>query len=185
VEEHRERVGALRLVKAVLILPGTAAVLIPSVLLFLERDITPGFASGRTLRGALFASGLLLLLSGLLVAYHTVRLFTTVGKGTPAPWDPPRRLVLRGAYRHVRNPMITAAVSILLGEALLLGSSYILAWTCVFFGGNHIYFVLSEEPSLQRRFGEEYRKYQEHVPRWIPRLTPWSPGGRHEGGEEG
>jgi protein-S-isoprenylcysteine O-methyltransferase Ste14 len=73
---------------------------------------------------------------GLLLGYNTVVLFATVGRGTLAPWDPPRRLVVRGPYRYVRNPMLSGVLSILLGEAVLLGSVALLLWFLVFFVAN-------------------------------------------------
>jgi protein-S-isoprenylcysteine O-methyltransferase Ste14 len=109
--------------------------------------------------------------------YRTITLFASVGRGTLAPWDPTRRLVVRGPYRHVRNPMISGVLSILLGEAALLGSFPLLAWFGVFFAANAIYMPLVEEPGLERRFGDDYRTYKRNVPRWVPRRKPWAAGG--------
>ena len=69
--------------------------------------------------------------------------------------------------------MITAVVTILLGESIFFGSIVIASWAFFFLAVNHIYFILSEEPGLVRRFGEDYKTYLKHVPRWIPRTTPW------------
>jgi protein-S-isoprenylcysteine O-methyltransferase Ste14 len=80
--------------------------------------------------------GCVLVGMSLLLVYNTVALFATVGGGTLARWDPPRRLVIRGPYRHVRNPMISGVLSILMGEALLLGSVPLLVWFLVFFALN-------------------------------------------------
>ena len=71
--------------------------------------------------------------------------------------------------------MITAVVVLLVGEGLLLGSPWVLVWAGVFLAINFIYFLRFEEPSLERRFGEQYRAYKRAVPRWIPRLDPWRP----------
>ncbi|HEX2204566.1 MAG TPA: isoprenylcysteine carboxylmethyltransferase family protein [Longimicrobium sp.] len=106
----------------------------------------------------------------------TVRHFATRGRGTLAPWDPPARLVVAGVYRHVRNPMITDVGLVLLGETLALRSPALLAWTLFFSALNATYIPLVEEPGLERRFGEPYRVYRRHVPRWIPRRTPWAEG---------
>ena len=103
-----------------------------------------------------------------------MRLFLHVGRGTPAPWDPPRRLVVQGPYRHVRNPMITSVIAMLLAETLLFASWPLAAWMVVFFAVNAVYFPLSEEKGLEKRFGEDYRIYRDNVPRWIPRLRPWT-----------
>ncbi len=111
--------------------------------------------------------------AGLALLVKTIRLFATVGKGTLAPWDPTQKLVVEGPYRHVRNPMITGVVTILLGEAVFWGSLAIAELAVVFFIINYVYFIVSEEPGLVRRFGEDYKTYMQHVPRWIPRTTPW------------
>lgn len=112
---------------------------------------------------------------GFAIAAWTVRLFLTVGHGTPAPWDPPATLVVSGPYRHVRNPMIASVLAVLLAEALFLQSWPIAAWFALFLAGNAIYFPLHEEKRLQRRFGDAYETYKANVPRWWPRLTPWHP----------
>jgi protein-S-isoprenylcysteine O-methyltransferase Ste14 len=112
---------------------------------------------------------------GLTLAASTVRLFSTRGRGTPAPWDPPRKLVVQGPYRHVRNPMISAVLAMLAAEALLLQALPLAAWMAFFFAANAVYFPLVEEQGLERRFGDDYRVYKANVPRWIPRLTPWTP----------
>jgi protein-S-isoprenylcysteine O-methyltransferase Ste14 len=108
--------------------------------------------------------------------YKTISLFANVGEGTLAPWDPPRNLVARGVYRYVRNPMISGVIFILLGEAILLGSLPVLVWFLIGFAVNAIYIPLIEEKRLERRFGDEYLAYKRNVPRWIPRLRPWTPG---------
>jgi len=81
--------------------------------------------------------------------------------------------VLRGPYRYVRNPMMIGVMLILLAEALLLQSWGIAIWFVVFLLLNLIYLPRVEEKGLEQRFGEDYRQYKAHVPRWIPRLTPW------------
>jgi protein-S-isoprenylcysteine O-methyltransferase Ste14 len=106
----------------------------------------------------------------------TIRLFGTVGQGTLAPWEPPQHLVVRGVYRHVRNPMISGVLFVLLGESLLTASLPLFRWFVVFALINAIYIPLVEEPGLVKRFGDEYRTYKRNVPRWIPRLTPWENG---------
>ena len=106
--------------------------------------------------------------------YRTIRLFATRGEGTLAPWDPPRKLVVEGPYRHVRNPMISGVWFLLAGEALILGSVGIAIWLAAFAAANMVYMPLVEEPGLERRFGDDYRAYKRAVPAWIPRVTPWS-----------
>ena len=119
--------------------------------------------------------GALVLAGGLAFFAWTFSVFVRQGRGTLAPWDPTRRLVVAGPYRYVRNPMITAVLTILAGEAILLGSAAIAIWFGIFFAINAVYFPLSEEPGLRRRFGPEYDEYAGNVPRWIPRLRPWNP----------
>jgi len=92
-----------------------------------------------------------------------------------APWNPPQHLVVGGPYRYVRNPMISGGLFILLAEALFFGSSPLWGLLAVFFVLNLVYIPLVEEPGLGRRFGQDYIRYKQNVPRWIPRLTPYSP----------
>jgi protein-S-isoprenylcysteine O-methyltransferase Ste14 len=125
----------------------------------------------------LVIAGLGLLGVGLWLWRETIRLFVSVGKGTLAPWDPPRRFVVSGPYRHVRNPMISALGYVLLGEAALLGSRAMLILFAGFAIANAIYIPLLEEPGLMRRFGADYEEYRRAVRRWIPRRRPWSQGG--------
>jgi protein-S-isoprenylcysteine O-methyltransferase Ste14 len=163
---------ALRHAFAIAVLPFTMAVLVP---LWLARraGLTPGPASSAG-GLALQAAGLCLLAIGLALFVASLRRFATEGRGTLAPWDPPRRLVVRGPYRHVRNPMISGVLLVLLGEALVLRSRLHLTWACTFFAINAVYIPLPEEPDLEARFGESYREYRRHVPRLVPRLTPWN-----------
>ena len=156
--------SAWRHVRAIALLPGTVAVVVPAILLAGgDWDFEPLPA----LIGApLIAAGFALWL-------WTVRLFATIGRGTLAPWDPTERLVVEGPYAHVRNPMITAVLAVLLGEALVFGSTAIAIWAGVFAVINHVFFLAYEEPAVERRFGDEYRRYKQNVPRWIPRRTPW------------
>src|SRR4051812_27067897 len=120
--------------------------------------------------------GALLIGVGLLLVVRTVALFARVGRGTLAPWDPTSRIVVRGPYRHVRNPMISGVMLILLGEAALFGSLPLLIWAAAFFAVNVAYMPFVEEPGLRRRFGHEYDRYRANVPRWLPRPRPWDPG---------
>lgn len=164
------------LVKAIIILPGTVLVLIPALIL----TATGGTALPKhlTLLNLLrFWLGLVSAALGGGLALWTVMLFTRYGEGTPAPWEPPRKLVIRGPYRHVRNPMITGVLFLIAAEALLFGSWPLMVWMCVFFLGNAIYFPLLEEKGLAERFGPAYGVYKKHVPRWLPRRHPWTPGG--------
>ena len=126
--------------------------------------------------------GLLLLLAGLTLFASSLRRFGGEGEGTLAPWDPPRRLVVRGPYRYVRNPMISGVIIILVAQALVLVSRPHWLWALMFFAINAIYIPLFEEPQLQQRFGADYDEFRRHVPRLIPRLRPWAPGAASRGG---
>ena len=112
---------------------------------------------------------------GLLLLVVTIRLFIRIGRGTLAPWDQTSKLVTEGVYGYVRNPMISGVSGIILGESILLGSWIVLAWFFVVVIVNTIYFKLSEEPGLVKRFGNDYRRYRANVPIWISRLKAWSP----------
>ena len=102
--------------------------------------------------------------------------FVVEGLGTPAPVAPPRRLVVTGEFRYVRNPIYIAILAVIVGQALLLGRAVLLAdaavTALVFAAWVRIY----EEPTLRRQFGEEYETYRRAVPAWLPRLTPWRDG---------
>ena len=160
------------LIRASLLLPGTVLIIIPAALLWLSRGSRYA-ASLAAPNEARFWLGLVLLSLGLFLAIWTVRLQLTIGEGTPAPWDPPKKLVIKGPYQYVRNPMITGAVLILAAESLLLGSWLIALWTALFLLMNLLYLPLVEEKDLEKRFSDSYRQYKAHVPRWIPRTRPW------------
>ena len=117
-------------------------------------------------------AGVLLAAAGFLAYLACVYDFLTAGRGTPAPYDPPRRLVARRLYRHVRNPMYLSLLSALLGEAIYFQSARLIAYAAVVALAVHLFVVLYEEPTLTRRFGAGYEAYRQRVPRWIPRWTP-------------
>jgi protein-S-isoprenylcysteine O-methyltransferase Ste14 len=120
-------------------------------------------------------AGACLLLVGLALFVASLRRFAGDGKGTLAPWDPPRQLVVSGPYRYVRNPMISGVAFVVFGEATLLMSQPHLTWALIFFAINAVYIPLFEEPQLRARFGRSYQDYCANVPRLIPRLSPWPP----------
>jgi protein-S-isoprenylcysteine O-methyltransferase Ste14 len=149
---------------AVLLLPVVVTLAVPALIVW-RTDASIGW------RGLI---GLPLIALGLLLIVRTIALFVSVGRGTLAPWDPTTRLVVRGPYRYVRNPMISGVLFVLLGEAALFGSLALLLWFALVVAVNAVYMPLVEEPGLQRRFGKEYERYRAHVPRWIPRVRPWN-----------
>jgi protein-S-isoprenylcysteine O-methyltransferase Ste14 len=99
--------------------------------------------------------------------------FVARGRGTPNPFDAPRRLVIDGLYRHVRNPMYVAVGTVLLAEALVTGRGQLLGWLGCLWLAFHVTVLVYEEPHLRRVFGEDYDRYRRAVPRWIPRARPW------------
>jgi protein-S-isoprenylcysteine O-methyltransferase Ste14 len=106
--------------------------------------------------------------SGAALAVWCILSFAFLGRGTPAPFDPPRRLVLRGPYRYVRNPMYLGAALALAGAALFYRSGALLAYTGAFLLVMHAFVVWYEEPTLRRTFGESYEAYRRQVRRWLP-----------------
>ena len=160
----------LRHLLAIAILPFTVTVLIPRWILR-GRGVFGGLAEGPLLLVQLL--GVVLLAVGLALFVSSLRRFANEGDGTLAPWDPPRRLVVRGPYRYVRNPMISGVVFVLLAEAALLLSRALLGWAILFAAINAVYIPLVEEPMLRGRFGSEYDEYRRHVPRLLPRISPW------------
>jgi len=166
----------LRHLIAIAVLPFTVAVLIP---IALARRNGVVLAVGSTVtEPAMQVLGVGILAVGLTLFIASLRRFVTEGRGTLAPWDPPRRLVVRGPYRFVRNPMISGVILVLLGEGLVLLSRSQLTWALIFLGINAVYLPLLEEPDLLHRFGEDYRQYRRHVPRLLPRWRPWVPEGQ-------
>jgi protein-S-isoprenylcysteine O-methyltransferase Ste14 len=161
--------------RAILLLPGMVAVVIPAGFLYLTGldtfDLWQSYPATRV--GLPLLGGVLICL-GLVLMVATIRLFVTVGKGTLAPWNPTQRLVVQGIYRHVRNPMIAGVFFVLLGEAILAASLPLLGWFAVFVVVNAVYIPLVEERGLVKRFGADYLTYQQNVPRWIPRLRAWN-----------
>ena len=169
--------SAWRQARAIALLPGTAAVVVPAIVLASGEGPSIGWGLGGFLATLLVLLGALMIGIGTAFWGWTVLLFARIGRGTLAPWDPTQHLVTQGPYGHVRNPMITAVLAVLIGEAILFGSPGILVWCAVFLAVNWVYFVLLEEPALERRLGDEYRAYRGAVPRWIPRRSPWTPAG--------
>ncbi len=163
----------LRHLLSILLLPVLAAVIMPYWLFstFAASDAT---RSGSEFTLLLFhLSGLLFLIFGLGLFIWCVSLFAKIGQGTLAPWDPTRNLVAIGPYRIVRNPMISSVALLLIGQALFRASWAVGMWAGLFIIINHLYFILSEEPGLEKRFGEPYQVYKDNVPRWLPHPRAW------------
>lgn len=158
-----------------------ATLFIALVLIFVPARVlsASGIASPATI-GAWQLAGLALGTVGAALALWCIFTFVVVGRGTPAPFDPPRRLVVQGPYRFVRNPMYIGAGIAVAGAALFYQSLAVLGYVAVFFLITHLFVIGYEEPTLRRTFGQQYDVYRENVGRWWPRLHHHStaPGGR-------
>lgn len=152
-------------------LPFAALVLVPVLILVIAGSTVFGLNFFWPLIQVIL--GLIVCVAGIKLMSVTIRMLATTGEGTLAPWDPTAVLVTEGIYSHVRNPMITGVLIVLLGESLLLGSLGIFLWAIAFTAGNTYYFRHSEEDGLEKRFGDAYLDYKRNVPMWFPRIRPW------------
>ncbi len=107
--------------------------------------------------------------AGALLAGICVAAFVTTGRGTPAPFDPPREFVASGPYRYVRNPMYIGGAAVILGAGLAFSSPSIVLLALAFLLIMHLFVVILEEPSLAGKFGAGYQRYSQSVPRWLIR----------------
>jgi len=147
-----------------------AALFIGFVLVFLPAQVLSWSGIARpAASGAPQIAGLIVGAAGAALALWCVLSFALVGKGTPAPFDPPRRLVVRGPYQIVRNPMYVGAGLALAAAALFYQSLPLLGFAALFLIVTHLFVVWYEEPTLRRLFGEEYAAYCRRVHRWWPR----------------
>ena len=144
-----------------LVVPGTVLLGVPAALL--AANIGP-----RRDPGAWRWLGLALLVPGALVIARCFADFVRRGRGTPAPYDPPRELVVAGLYRYTRNPQYLGVLAVVLGEAALTGAAVLLAYAAVLAVGYHLFVTRHEEPALRRLFGDAYARYCAAVPRWLP-----------------
>lgn len=122
--------------------------------------------------GAPQIAGMIITAIGAALALWCILTFVFIGKGTAAPFDPPRRLVIGGPYRFVRNPMYIGAIVAMIGVALSYGSVSIMIYAGFIFLATHLFVIAYEEPVLRRTFGEEYEAYCRQVRRWMPSFRP-------------
>ena len=158
------------MIKAILILPFNVLITMP-VLILCFSDwalISPQHRLPFMIMIGLFGLGLALMA-------WTIGLFAAVKKGSLAPWNPIDKLITTGPYAYVRNPMLLGVFLVLGGEALLFTSYPLAIYLIIFIIINALYFPLSEEKGLEKRFGQEYITYKSNVPRFIPRLSPYKP----------
>jgi protein-S-isoprenylcysteine O-methyltransferase Ste14 len=139
--------------------------------------LVPRWIAGGELEPRWSPAAVVLMVAGGLVMLRCVWDFAWTGQGTPAPFDPPRTLVITGLYRFVRNPMYVGMGTFLVGEALLLPAITrpMLILAAVLWAVVTVFIMVYEEPTLRRSFGADYETYCRHVRRWIPRMTPFRP----------
>ncbi|MGH7699850.1 MAG: methyltransferase family protein [Gemmatimonadales bacterium] len=146
-----------------------AAVFVAVVLVFVPARVLSWSGIERPARlGVPEVAGIAVVAAGAALVLWCVLTFAFVGRGTPAPFDPPRRLVVRGPYRFVRNPMYIGAGLALAGAALFYRSPSLLAYAALFWLVTHLFVVWYEEPVLRRTFGDAYDVYCRAVRRWWP-----------------
>lgn len=149
----------------------TALIVVASIFLFGIPFLLLSFGLGLGLYeiGSLRLIGIPPIVLGSAILLWCAINFATIGKGTPAPFDPPKKLVMTGLYRSVRNPMYLAAELVLVGQAMLFESLTILVYAALMWLIFHLFVVYYEEPSLKGKFGATYEEYCYDVPRWVPR----------------
>lgn len=150
----------LRALLSFLLLPGIIAILLPPAIAYVEQ------AGGGN---PIFAPiGVIVMALGFALLLWCVRDFYVTGKGTLAPWDPPKRLVTVGLYRYTRNPMYVAVLTLVMGWALYFQSLYLAAYVILLGLGFHIRVVVAEEKWCADTFGDEWMAYRMRVNRWLP-----------------
>lgn len=154
--------------KAILILPFNVLITIPLIILYFC-----GFDIISWQSPLLLLLVLVSLAFGLFLMAWTIKLFADVKKGSLAPWNPINKLIITGPYAYVRNPMLLGVFWVLWAEAIFFQSIALFIYLLIFISINALYFPLSEEKGLLRRYGQAYQEYKNNVPRFIPRLTPY------------
>jgi protein-S-isoprenylcysteine O-methyltransferase Ste14 len=141
---------------------GLLLIYLPARLLSWSGIVRPAAFEARQVAGMVIGA------AGAAVALWCIYTFASIGRGTPAPFDPPRRLVIQGPYRFLRNPMYIGAGLALASAALFYGSLPLLGYAGLFLLATHLFVVWHEEPTLRRTFGPEYEAYCRRVRRWWP-----------------
>ena len=153
--------------------PGTVVGLIPWLITRWEiPDSTPVWRVAQVL-------GVLLIVVGLVPVVHAFAQFAKAG-GTPMPIAPTERLVVTGFNRYVRNPMYVGLIVVILGQALLFGSLWLVLYAAIAWVITASFVRLYEEPTLLRHYGSQYEEYRRNVHAWLPRWHPWIPGVEHQ-----
>jgi protein-S-isoprenylcysteine O-methyltransferase Ste14 len=159
---------AFRSILFVVLIPGTVAGYVPVTIL---RSTGARLAGTLSIGDALAAC---LIVLGASILFRCVWDFFSAGRGTLAPFDPPKRLVVTGLYRYTRNPMYNGVLSVLAGEAWLFRSLALLKYAGLIFLMFHVWVIVYEEPSLESLFGEGFRRYRRAVPRWGFTARPYA-----------
>lgn len=147
--------------------------LIPFFLIWIPRTILLSHEEIYSFNiGGIRYLGLIPIILGVVIYVFCSGSFVFIGKGTPIPFTPTKKLIITGFYRFVRNPLYIAGIFVLVGEAFLFQSIGILIYCLVMFGIFNFH-VLLEEALLTEKFGADYKQYRNSVPRWIPRLKPY------------
>ena len=157
----------LRTILFTVLVPGTVLGLVPFAL-------AAGTKGRRIDLGTAYLMGFTLLLPGMAIIIWCFIDFVRRGRGTPAPYDPPRKLVVVGLYTYVRNPQYVGVVLVVLSEAILFGRIFLFGYAVFLAIGYHLFVRFYEEPTLRRRFGEEYLQYCAAVSRWLPHRSRFS-----------
>ena len=147
-----------------ILVPGTIAVLLP------YRLATSSGARDLVAFGSLRYFGLLFIVAGALIYLWCAWDFAITGRGTPAPIDPPKELVVRGLYKYVRNPMYIGVLCLVVGQAIWFGALWLFVYAAIVFLSFSAFVIFYEEPALSGKFGDAYRRYCLRVPRWLPEL---------------
>src|SRR5574344_373562 len=151
-------------IKSILLLPFNAVITIPVLLLYFSHYHNFSYDLSRIF------NGVILLIFGLCFAIWSMIIFNNHGNGTLAPWNPPKKIVVTGPYKYVRNPMLLGILLTIAGESITLDADIIFLWFIFFLIINSFYFKFVEEKQLKKRFGQDYLYYQEDVPMWLPKI---------------
>ncbi len=164
----RRTIAALGSLLFLFVAPGVVAGLIPWTLSAWR--LGPPLLGAEALRWL----GAALIIAATACLLEAFARFALQGRGTPAPPFPTERLIVSGLYRHVRNPMYVAVLALIVGQALLFGDARLLAYAAIVWLAVHTFVVAYEEPTLRRRYGDQYHAYCARVRRWLPRIAPAS-----------
>src|SRR5260370_10585281 len=157
----------LRTILSTLLVPGTVLGLVPFAL-------SASTKGQRIDLGTAHLMGFALLLPGIAIIIWCFIDFVRRGRGTPAPYDPPRKLVVVGLYTYVRNPQYVGVVLVAVSEAILSGRIFLFGYALFLAVAYHFFVRFYEEPTLQRKFVEEYVQYCAAVSRWLPHRSRFS-----------